>query len=130
MRSYHSLVAWQVAHELAILTLRSLNLPYDRRTQPLFDQLRRAVISIEANIVEGYALGTPALFSRHARIAVGSAAEAECLIRLGEELALLPRAYCDAAKPLADRCIATLKGLLHTESSSEPPRTAHRRPRT
>src|SRR6266571_1971234 len=45
----------------------------------LFDQLKRAVISVEANIVEGYALGSPALCRRHLRIALGSAAEAECL---------------------------------------------------
>ena len=124
MRSYRSLVAWQAAHELALLTLRALNLPYDRRTQPLFDQLRRAVISIEANIVEGYALATPALEARHIRIALGSAAEAECLMRLAGELGHLPDTYLAAASSLIDRCIATLHGKLR-KNATPFPRTAH-----
>jgi four helix bundle protein len=33
-------------------------------------------VSVEANIVEGYALDTEALFRKHLRIAFGSAAEA------------------------------------------------------
>jgi len=129
MHSYRSLVAWQVAHEFVVLTLRSLDLPYDRRTQPLFDQVRRAAISVEANIVEGYALGTPALFARHIRVAVGSAAEAECLLRLAEELSHLPPDYIAAAKPLVDRCIATLSGLLRRTAGTFP-RTAHGSQRT
>jgi len=131
MRSYRSLVAWQVAHEFAILTLRSLDVPYDRRTQPLFDQLRRAAISIEANIVEGYALATPALLARHVRIAVGSAAEAECLVRLADELSHLPVEYVAAAQPLLDRTIGTLRGLLRRlRVVAPPPRTAHGARRT
>src|SRR5207244_6746275 len=57
---------------------------------PIFDQLRRATISIGANIVEGYALSTPLQFRRHLRIALGSAAEAEYLTSLIAELEYLP----------------------------------------
>jgi len=61
------------------LTLRATDNAYHGKSRALFDQLKRAAISVEANIVEGYALGTPALCRRHLRIAFGSAAEAECL---------------------------------------------------
>ena len=79
MHSYRRLDAWKQAHAALCLTLRATDDAYHGRSRALFDQLKRAAISVEANIVEGYALGSPALCKRHLRIAFGSAAEAECL---------------------------------------------------
>jgi four helix bundle protein len=79
MHSYRRLDAWKQAHAALRLTLKATDQAWHPRSSALFDQLKRAVISIEANIVEGYALGTPGLCRRHLRIAFGSAAEAECL---------------------------------------------------
>ncbi|MCH7716283.1 MAG: four helix bundle protein [Gemmatimonadetes bacterium] len=59
---------------------------YHPRTQPVFNQLRRAAVSVEANIVEGFALQTPRQFHRHIRIALGSLAEVECLVVIAHEL--------------------------------------------
>jgi len=133
MESYRTLVAWQLAHQLVLMILRSLNVPYRGQLHPLFDQLRRAVISIEANIVEGYALNTPAYKAKHLRIALGSAAECECLLRTGHELDWLPAGLYDAAQPILDRCIGALIGLVKkamTEMQPSSPLTAHRSPRT
>src|SRR5437764_14388425 len=77
MRSYQTLVAWKRAHEALLLALRATDAAYHPRSKNLFDQLRRATISIEANIVEGYTLNTPGLCRRHQRIAFGTAVEAE-----------------------------------------------------
>ena len=74
----------------------------------MFDQLRRAVVSVEANIVEGYALGTTPQLRRHLKIALGSAAEAECLLRTSHELDCLP---ADEAKNLLKTSAALLKVL-------------------
>lgn len=93
MRKYQSLAVWRRAHQLLIDTFRITDRAFTARVRPLFDQIRRAVVSIEANIVEGYALGTHALFRRHVRIALGSAAEAETLVRAAAEGSLL-RALC------------------------------------
>src|SRR6266700_5153525 len=90
MHKYRSLFAWQQAHQAAVLTLKQCDASYQPRSRALFDQLRRATISVEANIVEGYALGTPLQFRRHLRIAMGSAAEAECLTRMAAEVEYLP----------------------------------------
>ena len=86
MYKYQSLEAWKRAHAAALLAHRSTNSGFHPRSRSLFDQLKRAAVSVEANIVEGYALGTPALCRRHLRIAMGSAAEAESLARLAGEL--------------------------------------------
>jgi len=78
----------------------------------VFDQLRRAAVSVEANIVEGYALGTSKLFRRHLRIAMGSAAEAECLARLAGELRYLPEPVVKELEALLGGTMRALHGLL------------------
>lgn len=109
---YRSLAVWRKAHELVLLILRSSDAHYHPRSRALFDQMRRAAISVEANVVEGYALGTSALFRRHVRIALGSAAETECLARIAAEMNYLPPSVILKANGPIDETIAMLFGLL------------------
>ena len=90
------------------MTLRATDDAYHGKSRSLFDQLKRAAISVEANIVEGYALGTPALFKRHLRIAFGSAAEAECLALAAGEAQYLNMAV---VRKLEDKFGASMKAL-------------------
>jgi four helix bundle protein len=96
----------------ALVALPSLRLAYRPEARALFDQLRRAAVSVEANIVEGYGLGSWRQFARHLRIAMGSAAEAECLTRLAEELGYLPIDSSTSMKADLERCMAAMTGLL------------------
>lgn len=112
MYKYRSLEAWKRAHAAVLVVLRSTDKPNHPRTRNVFDQLRRAVVSVEANIVEGYALGSPALYRRHLRIAFGSAAEAECLMRSAGELDYLPKTTVDEITELLGGVMRTLHGLL------------------
>lgn len=114
MESYKSLGAWREAHRLALDTLAITDDIQDRRTWAVFDQLRRAVVSVEANLVEGYALGTAPLFRRHLRIALASAAEAECLINLAGERAYLHAGAVASLSAVSDRTIRGLYGLLRS----------------
>ena len=106
--------AWQRAHDGLLLTFRKTDEAYHPRAKPLFDQLRRAMVSVEANIVEGYALGTPPLFRRHLRIATGSAAEAECLTRAAGELQYLSTDVVRELERLLERTLAAVHGLMRT----------------
>ena len=112
MDKYKSLLAWQRAHALALLSLRSTDNAYHPRARPLFEQMRRAAISVEANIVEGYALGTPNYFRKHLRIAMGSAAELECLVSLARELAYLTPSVTGELDELLGGTMRVLSGLL------------------
>lgn len=115
MDSYRSLVAWQQAHDVVLLVLRGTDTRGQLRTWALFDQLRRAAISIEANIVAGYALRGPMQFRRHLRIALGSAAEAECLLNLAQELEFLSSDIAVGIRAPLNRCIGALVGLVRTK---------------
>lgn len=106
VESYRSLYAWQQAHKALLLTLEATDVSYHPRARALFDQINRAVVSVEANIVEGYALQTVPLFRRHLRIAFGSAAEAEALVRASVE-----RGYLPAASEIIDALGETMRAL-------------------
>lgn len=82
----------------------------------LFEQLRRSAVSVEANIVEGYALGTGPLYRRHLRIAMGSAAEAECLARLAGELGYLTEDTVRDLEGILGNAMRALYGLLRRQS--------------
>src|ERR1043165_544655 len=112
MESYQSLHVWQRAHALAIGALRETEAARQPRTWAVFDQLRRAAVSVEANIVEGYALRAPRQFRRHLRIALGSAAETECLLRNAGELDYLPQEVVRRLLSLSNSTIGMLLGLL------------------
>lgn len=118
MHKYRSLFAWQQAHKGAVLALTKCDSAYHPRSKALFDQLRRAAISVEANIVEGYALGTTPQFRRHLRIAMGSAAEAECLTRLAAELKYLPEEVTREMETVHERTLAALHGLLRKQTTT------------
>jgi len=105
VNSYRTLEAWKQAHRTATLAHQAADRAFHPRSRSLFDQIRRASISIEANIVEGYALNTVGLCRKHLRIAFGSAAEAECLIRLAGELGYL-------SDEVAGELIGTLGGAM------------------
>jgi len=128
MDSYRSLDAWKIAHEASCLTYRSCDKAYQGKARPIFDQLRRAALSVEANIVEGYALGTSALCGRHLRIAFGSAAEAECLIRVADELGYLPPDTCKELEGLLGRAMQMLRRLMRNPPAApthDARRTTH-----
>ena len=53
MDSYESLDAWKRSHDLCIKIMRACDDHYHPRSLALFNQLRRAAIPVETNIVEG-----------------------------------------------------------------------------
>lgn len=112
MRQLEKFDAWRLAHDLAAAAYGlTLEQPLCRHFA-LIDQIRRAAISIPANIAEGYALATRPQFVRCLRISLGSAAELSSHLRLVERLALAHRAALREARELCARTISVIVGLL------------------
>ena len=112
MKSYRTLLAWQHAHSAAVLAYRVTDASSHPRAWPLFDQLKRAAFSMEANIVEGYALHTLPLRRQHYWRAFGSGAETECAVRLAAELAYLDGTVAAELERALGDAMRTLRGLL------------------
>lgn len=114
MKQLESLEAWKCAEVLAreayALTLK---LPLKQHFG-LADQIRRAAVSVPANIAEGYALGTTPQFVRFLKIALGSAAELQCHLRIARDLKLCDSRDAETALERAGRAVGLLVGLIRT----------------
>ena len=84
--SFESVVAWQKAHAFTLLVYRlTREFPKDE-TFGLTSQFRRAAVSIEANIAEGYKKLSKADKLRFLNIAEGSLAECRNYVILARDL--------------------------------------------
>ena len=86
MKDFRDLQVWQKAHRLCLGIYKvTANYPKDERFG-LTSQLRRAGVSIGANIAEGCGRRTDTDFARFLQIAMGSASEIEYLQLLSLDL--------------------------------------------
>ncbi|HET8634095.1 MAG TPA: four helix bundle protein [Gemmatimonadales bacterium] len=89
MKKYEKLLAWQRARELVLAVYHATADWPSAERYGLTSQLRRASVSVAANIAEGSAKQGPREFRRFLDIAIGSLAEVGCLLTLARDLALL-----------------------------------------
>src|SRR5262245_51205326 len=109
MATYRELIVWQKALRLVPLVYGLANrLPREER-YALGDQLRRAAVSIPANIAEGQARQHRREFAQALAIARGSLAELDTLITVAISLGYLSDADVQPAKELA----LSVRQLLH-----------------
>lgn len=89
MQRFTQLDVWQRSHALALVIYKlSTALPADERFG-LISQLRRASVSVAANIAEGSNRRGKNEYARFLNIAEGSLAEVECLLFLSRDLKYL-----------------------------------------
>lgn len=88
--TYKELKVWQKADIFAFETYRiTKGFPKDEQFA-LTSQIRRAVLSIPTNIVEGYSRNGDKELARFIRIALGSLAEVEYLLAFSKRLDIYP----------------------------------------
>jgi len=89
MRDFKGLVVWQRAHDLTLNVYRATE-GFPRREQfGLTSQLRRACVSIPANIAEGCGRRSQRDFGRFLQVSIGSANELEYHLLLARDLGYL-----------------------------------------
>ena len=90
LKAFRKLIVWQRAHEFTLMIYKASEKFPKHEMLGLTSQIRRAVVSVESNIAEGYALGTSPNYLRHLNIFVGSLAEVECQTEIAHDLKYLP----------------------------------------
>lgn len=106
MRDVTKIAVWHKARVVVVDAYElSARLP-KREQYGLQAQIRRAAVSVVANIAEGCARGSEGDLERHLRIAAGSAAELESLLLVAADLKLL-----DTPKEVSERISEVRKML-------------------
>jgi four helix bundle protein len=82
MRDHRSLHAWQEARAVVLGTIDLARDSWKPYAAALFSQLQRASLSVQLNIAEGYSFGESPTYTRHLRIAYGSAVETGELLEI------------------------------------------------
>jgi len=96
-KGYQKILAWQRAHALVLLVYELLKGFPREELFGLAKQLRDAVISVPANIVEGYSRDTAKQYLYHLNVAKGSLAETEYYLELARDLGYVkPEDYEEA----------------------------------
>ena len=112
---YQGLVVWQRAMDLAEAVYRaSAGFPPDER-YGLTGQLRRAIVSIPANIAEGRGKSSRADYVRFLEIARGSLYESETLLQLAARIGIINREALDGLLALSGEIGRLLNGLIRAQ---------------
>jgi four helix bundle protein len=91
LQNFRNLRVWQKSHSL-VLSIYTLTAKYPKdEMYGLTSQIRRAAVSIPANIAEGCARGGDPEFSRFLTIAQGSASELDYHLLLSHDLKLITK---------------------------------------
>jgi four helix bundle protein len=112
-RGYRELIAWQKAMDLAPQVYRLVRKLPREELYGLSDQIRRAVVSVPANIAEGQARRQPTEFAHFLSIARGSLAELDTLLLLAQRLGYLTDEDLEAMAPRIVEVRRLLQGLIH-----------------
>jgi len=99
-KGFRKLLTWQKAHQLVLLTYKMTEKFPKHEMFGLTSQLRRAIVSVPANIAEGYAAGGKGQFGRYLDIAQGSLAEVEYYLILAHDLSYITQVECEQSESL------------------------------
>ena len=114
MESHEKLEAWQHAHRLVLEVYRSTDRWPRSERYELTAQVRRAAISVPANIAEGVARLGPRELRHFLDIARGSLAELSSLLTLARDRGLLEPAEWQALDEQRQRVGRLVWGLLRS----------------
>ena len=112
MGDYEKLAVWRKAHALTCAIYRATaSMPAVHR-YVLGNQLRRAAVSIGANIVEGVGRESDGHLKNHLTFSLGSANEVHYLLLVARDVGALPARLADALRAEAGELRRMTAGFL------------------
>lgn len=112
VRGYRDLVAWQKSYALALECYKLARVFPSSEQFGLTTQLRRAAVSVPANIAEGNGRMYRGDYLRHLRIAHASLKELDTHLQFAKDLAYLPSKDADTVLALVAEVGRILGGLI------------------
>jgi four helix bundle protein len=112
MQDYKSLKVWQKAHQIVINIYKITKLFPKEELFCLVSQIRRAAISIPANIAEGAGRGSRIDFNRFLQISFGSISELEYELMLSNELGYINKDSYKKIEASIEEVKKMLSGLI------------------
>jgi four helix bundle protein len=99
-KGFRKLIVWQRAHQWVLLIYKLTEKFPKHEMFGLVSQMRRAAVSVAANMAEGHAAGGKGQFGRYLDIAQGSLAEVEYYLILALDLKYIDQSEYDQAESL------------------------------
>ena len=125
MQDFKKVIAWKKSHSLA-LRVYAITAAFPKAELfGLTSQVRRAAVSIPANIAEGACRGGKS-FAHFLRISAGSAGELEYLVILASDLELISRSVGETLQRdvvEAKKLIAGLLKAVNRSNKRQEPKT-------
>jgi len=120
-KRFVALKAWQAAHALALAIYRATNAWPAVERDGLSAQVRRAAVSVSANIAEGSAKRGNREFRRFLDMAIGSLAEVQVYLIMAKELGYSDPAEWGELEALRDHAGMLAWGLYRSIGARETP---------
>jgi len=114
VRDFKKLLAWQKADDLVVLVYRATETFPSEEKFGLTSQLRRAAVSVAANIAEGSGRHTLKDFRHFLYQSRGSLSEVEYYLHLSRRLDYLPEPRQQKANTLCAEAGKILQGLINS----------------
>ena len=119
MQDYHKLIVWQKAHELATrIHIRSGKIPRVTNADAI-NQMRRAALSISANIAEGCGRSSNKDFAKFLGISFGSATELEAHLEFAASTNLISNKELEDRRAEIIQIRRMLTGLIRAVQSKQ-----------
>lgn len=117
VRDFRKIRAWELADDLAVKIYRLTKGFPSQELYGLVSQLRRAVVSVPANIAEGSNRGSKNEYLHFLHIAAGSLAEVEYYLHLAARLEYINDAEYKTMEAERKKVGSTLQGLIKAVKS-------------
>ena len=112
MRPHKKLIVWQRAISLVKIIYQTVNKFPESEKYGLISQLKRAAISVPANISEGAARSTQKEFLYFLHISSGSLSEVDTLLTISKELEMINESEMGLLEKELDDIASMLNGLI------------------